>query len=105
MFRSLAALTALSLAVPAAAATYTASPASPSQARIAARDILWTCGADGCTGSTQNSRPVVLCEGLAKKAGRIESFAVNGQPIAAADLDRCNASAKADRNTAVATAR
>ncbi len=106
MVRSLAALAALSLAsVPAAAATYSASPASPSQARIAARDILWTCGADGCTGTTQNSRPVVLCEGLAKKAGRIESFSVDGRQIAPGELDRCNASAKPDRNTAVATAR
>ena len=106
MLRQIAALVALSLAsAPAAAAYYSARPEAPAPARIAARDLLWTCGPDACTGSTANSRPVVLCEGLAKQAGRLLSFAVDGRQIAPADLDRCNASAKPAPATAVATAR
>ena len=106
MIRPLIALAASALvAVPATAATYTAKTSTQAPAKIAARDILWTCGSGACTGSTQNSRPVVLCQGLAKQAGRIESFAVDGREMAAADLDRCNASARGDKNQTLANAR
>jgi len=107
MFRPLAALSALAfLAAPAAAATYSATISTAAPAKIAARDILWTCVSGSCAGSTQNSRPLVLCQGLAKQAGRIESFGVNGQTISSEELARCNASAKgADRSSAVANAR
>ena len=107
MFRSALTLAAVAmLAAPAAAATYSAKLATPSQApRIAVSDVLWTCGAQGCTGSTKNSRALVLCQGLAKKAGRIDSFTVDGHDIAAADLDRRNASARASTPQAVANAR
>jgi hypothetical protein len=106
MLRQIAALAVLScVSFPAAAANYSARPEAPAPTRIAARDLLWSCGPDACTGSTSNSRPVVLCEGLAKKAGHLLSFTVDGQPIASADLDRCNASARPGPATAVATAR
>ena len=106
MYRPLFALAAFALAAsPAAAATYSAKTAAhaPSD-RIAARDILWTCASGACTGATVNSRPVVLCQGLAKEAGRIESFLVDGREISAADLQRCNASAH-QANAALANAR
>jgi hypothetical protein len=106
MLRSFAALAILAgVSVPAAAATYSATVSTSAPSRIPARDLLWSCGSGVCTGATANSRPVVLCQGLAKKAGRIESFTVDGRPIALAELDSCNASAKPDRNTAVATIR
>jgi len=83
-------------AAPAMAANYSAKPVSPAgETRIATRDVLWSCGPHSCTGATQNSRPLVLCQALAKKAGRIESFTVNGRPIAPAELERCNAAAPA----------
>ena len=106
MLRTIQALGLLILAAaPATAATYSAKPTSPaSESRIATRDILWSCGPSACVGSTQNSRPLVLCQGLAKKAGRIESFLVNGQAIAPAELERCNASAPAN-DKALANAR
>lgn len=95
MFRPLLALTAtLAAAVPAAAATYSAKPAIPTSDRIIARDITWRCGPAACQGNTAESRPLVLCQGLAKKAGRIDSFFVDGRAFSAAELDRCNASAK-----------
>lgn len=75
------------LIVPAAAsaATYSARPAVAVDAkRIVGRDIRWACGPTGCTGATDDSRPLVLCQGLAKQAGRLDSFLVNGRATDAA---------------------
>jgi hypothetical protein len=107
MFRQFLPLTLIALAAaPAAAATYSAKPATPvSESRLVARDVLWACGPDSCTGSTQNGRPLIVCQALAKKTGRIESFLVNGRAMAPADLERCNASAPAQDNPALANAR
>lgn len=93
------ALALFALAAPlgaATAGTYAAVPATPSSdARIIGRDIVWRCGPDSCAGATDSSRPVVLCQGLAKKAGRIEKFVADGRSLSEADLAACNASAKA----------
>ena len=80
---------------PALAATYSAKLAVPTTERFIARDITWNCGPDACQGATNESRPVVLCQSLAKRAGRVDSFLVDGRALAAGDLDKCNASAKA----------
>ena len=107
MIRSLfAAMAIATIAAPAAAATYSAQLETPPQGkRIAGADLLWSCTGQACVGSTMNSRPLVLCQGLAKKAGRIRAFAIDGRPIAAAELDRCNASARAATPQSVANAR
>ena len=55
--------------------------------RFVARDITWNCGAAACQGATDESRPLVLCQSLAKRAGRIDSFLVDGRALAAAELD------------------
>jgi hypothetical protein len=81
-------------AAPAAASTYTATLAVPATTRFIARDISWNCGTAACQGATEESRPVVLCESLAKRAGRIEAFVVDGRAFTAPELERCNASAK-----------
>ena len=95
MLRSIAVLSALlGLAAPAAAANYSAKLATPANGRIIARDISWACGADACQGATLESRPAVLCEGLAKRAGRIDSFLVDGRAFSAAEIVKCNAAAK-----------
>ena len=95
MFRPIVAITAACVAAaPAAAANYSARPATPAANRIVARDIVWTCDAAACQGVTADSRPTVLCQALAKRAGRIESFLVDGRAFSAAELERCNASAK-----------
>lgn len=94
MSRSLAFLAALALAGPAAAGTYTAKPLAPvAETRIIARDIVWNCGPDACQGATEESRPLVLCQSLAKRAGRLSSFIANGRAFAPAQLDKCNSSA------------
>ena len=81
---------------PAAASTYSAKPAvAPEEARIIARDISWNCGPNACLGNTELSRPAILCQGLAKRAGKLTSFVADGRAFAPAELDKCNASAKA----------
>jgi hypothetical protein len=103
MLRSVLMLSALALiAGPAAAASYSAKLAVPTSERFIARDIVWACGADACQGSTQESRPAVLCQSLAKRAGKVDSFLVDGRAFTAAELDKCNASAKADPGKALA---
>jgi hypothetical protein len=94
MIRSISFVLAL-VAAPAAASSYSATLSSPTSARFIARDITWTCAAAVCQGATDESRPLVLCESLAKHAGRIESFLVDGRAMDASDLERCNATAKA----------
>lgn len=103
MLRHLLALSAIAvLASPAAAASYSAKLAAPTTQRIIARDITWQCGADACQGSTAESRPVVLCESLAKRGGKVDSFLVDGRAFGDAELAQCNASAKTDAGKAFA---
>ena len=96
MFRSALALSAAALvAMPATAASYSAKPAVPASGRFIARDIVWNCGPAACQGATEESRPVVLCQSLAKQAGHIESFMVDGRAFSPAELGTCNSAAKA----------
>ena len=105
MTRILALLATLAVAAPASAATYAGKPAAPlTEARIVANDIVWNCAAGACLGRTQESRPQVLCQSLAKKAGRLESFAVNGRAFGEADLAKCNAVAPQGSQPALAEA-
>ena len=90
------------LAAPAAAASYSAAPATAAPGHIIARDISWSCSAAGCLGTSAESRPLILCKELAKRAGRLDSFGVDGRAFSAADLDKCNAAAKAHTGKALA---
>ena len=90
-------------ALPASAATYSARPETPASGRFIARDIVWRCGSDACLGATDNGAPIALCQSLAKRAGRIGSFIVDGRAFEAAALDRCNSAAKAVPGSALAT--
>lgn len=102
MLRSALAFAAIALAAaPAAAATYSATLTQPVSSKFIARDIVWACGPAACQGATEQSRPAVLCQGLAKRAGRIDTFLVNGRALAAAELDKCNASAKGQKASAL----
>jgi hypothetical protein len=44
----------------------------------------------------------VLCESLARRAGRIDNFVVDGRAFSPAQLEQCNASAEANDAKAVA---
>ena len=103
MFRAVFLLSALAvIAAPAAAANYSAKLVTPATGHIVARDINWACNAEGCLGATAESRPAVLCQALAKRAGKVENFLVDGQALTAAELEKCNAAAKAEPNKALA---
>ena len=83
-------------AAPAAAGTYSAKPiAVPAANKIVGKDISWSCGANGCRGSTDTSRPLVICQDLARRTGRLESFVADGRALGAAELEKCNARAAA----------
>ncbi len=90
-------------AAPAVAGNYSAKPlAAPAATKIIGKDISWTCGADACQGSTDASRPLILCQDLAKHAGRLQSFVADGRALGATELDKCNASAKGGASKALA---
>lgn len=83
------------LASPALAGSYSAQPATaPAAKHIVGRNIAWVCGPVACQGATDLSRPIVLCQDLARRAGRIERFTVDGRALGTADLDKCNSAAK-----------
>ena len=82
---------AILAAAPAVAGSYSATTAAPAEARIVARDIAWSCAATACRGKTAESRPMVICQGLAKRAGRLSAFTADGRAFAPAELDKCNA--------------
>jgi hypothetical protein len=106
MTRLLALALSLAVAAPASAANYAGKPAGPpAEAKFIGRDIIWTLAGDAYQGSTNESRPLVLCQSLAKRAGRLESFSVNGRAFADADLAKCNAVAPAGPATALAEAK
>jgi hypothetical protein len=90
------------VASPVTAASYTAKLAAPTTQRIIARDVTWQCGADACQGATAESRPVVLCESLAKHAGKVDSFLVDGRAFSEAELATCNAALKVPAAKALA---
>ena len=82
------------LAAPAVAATYSAKPAAaPASAKIIGKDISWAREGDSYRGSTDTGRPLVICQDLAKRAGRLQSFITEGRALSAAELDKCNAKA------------
>jgi hypothetical protein len=103
MFRTIFAFSAIALAAaPVAASNYAATPAAPASTRFVTGDITWNCGPAACQGSTEESRPLVLCQSLAKRAGRIDTFTVDGRAFSAAELQQCNAAAKAQPAKALA---
>ena len=106
MYRPLLAIAAAALAAsPTGAANYSAKLIAPATQRIIARDITWNCGPAACQGATEESRPSVLCQSLAKRVGRVGTFIVNGQAFGQAELDRCNTAARNVPTKALANAR
>jgi hypothetical protein len=103
MLRPILTLSALLLAsAPAAASSYSAKLATPANQRIIGGDIVWSCGNAACQGATEESRPAVICQSLARRAGRVDSFLADGRAFTPAELDKCNAAAKAGTGQAVA---
>lgn len=93
---------AAGLSTPAIASSYSASLAAPESSRIIAQDIVWNCGPAACQGATDNGRPVVLCQSLAKRAGRVDSFLVDGRALSADELAKCNTLARPAKDSPLA---
>lgn len=92
MVRFASMIAALALTSPALAGSYSATPAAKGQqpAKVVTRDVAWTLKGGAFVGRTDQSRPVVLCQGLAKKVGPLSSFTVDGRALPAAELAKCN---------------
>lgn len=70
---------------------YRAELASPApKAKFVARDVVWSCDGANCVAGRGTSRPLIMCASLAREAGEVKSFTINGAAIAAEDLARCN---------------
>lgn len=70
---------------------YRAELASPApKAKFVARDVVWSCDGANCSAGRGTSRPLIMCASLAREAGEVKSFTVNGTAIAPEELTRCN---------------
>ena len=83
-------------AVPAAAAPLLdAAPTQvPADQRVMVRGAAFTCANGTCTARSSDSRPLVLCQRLAREVGTLARFSVDGVDMAPAELERCNAKAR-----------
>jgi hypothetical protein len=63
------------------------------KARLIAHGLLWHCEGTRCIAAPGDSRPLVLCEALARVTGPISSFATSGEGLNPNQIDRCNRAA------------
>ena len=93
----LIALAAAALLIPAAAAAqapvyYVATPVTaPTKTSVVTRSTLWRARGPIYVAQRAPDRTAVLCRLLAKEAGPLASFSVEGTPIDADALAQCNA--------------
>jgi hypothetical protein len=79
----------------AAGSYYRAELATPPAAeRLVVRGIIWKCAAGGCVSGPSNSRALIDCSALARQAGTVRSFTVEGRALEPAELEKCNARAR-----------
>lgn len=68
---------------------------APSPARFVARDSIWRCTDTDCASTNRTAtRPALVCSALARHAGALRSFAVDGRPFDARQLENCNGRAR-----------
>ncbi len=106
MFRSISAVLTMAAAaglVPAHAQSAPASQATlaapPAAGTMIVREQTWRCEGASCTAGASNSRPLIACMALARKAGRVERFTTAGTALGEAELARCNAVAATGAST------
>jgi hypothetical protein len=97
MFRPVLLAAAVLAATPALAAgpgTLVAVPeAQPTRAALVTRSAAWSLRGNAYITRTAE-RPTILCELVARDAGRLSSFSVNGTALAGDALARCNRHAR-----------
>lgn len=103
MLRPILTFSALLIAAaPAAASSYSAKLTTPANQRIIGHDIVWTCAHDACQGATDEGRPAVICQSLARSAGKVDSFLADSRAFTPAELAKCNSVAKTQTGQAIA---
>lgn len=72
--------------------------AEPAQAnRLVAHGLLWRCVEDQCTAQAGNSRPLIVCQALAKTAGPVSQFGSGATMLDTEQLARCNGTRSTER--------
>ena len=81
-------------AVPAAAAPvwWSAGLATPLEAPRSAivNSVMWKCAGDQCSAPAQDSRPLMVCQKVAKKFGPVTRFVSPAGALSADELAKCN---------------
>ena len=73
------------------AAFYTAELATPATERTSIiGGVAWQCQGTACVAAKSNSRPVVVCQRVARELGEVTAFTAKGKALAEKDLARCN---------------
>jgi hypothetical protein len=105
MFRTAFFALALTATPALAAPHYQAEPsAAPATAKFVLKDTVWNCGGASCAAGKTNSRPAIVCASLAREIGVLRSFSANGEALTGADLDKCNARARASADNTIRSA-
>lgn len=88
---SLGALVAPAPAHANSAAFYTVELAAPAAERTTIiGGVAWQCQGTNCVAAKSNSRPVVVCQRVARELGEVTGFTAKGKALADEDLARCN---------------
>ncbi|NMW32335.1 hypothetical protein HKD42_09710 [Altererythrobacter sp. RZ02] len=70
---------------------YTVELAQPaSESRMIVRGTVFRCEGTSCVAGKGTSRPVVMCQRLAREVGTITKFTSKGNELAADKLAKCN---------------
>ena len=82
-------------AVPAAAAPawWSAGLAKPLESPRSAivNSVMWKCAGDQCSAPAQDSRPLLVCQKVARKFGTVTRFVSPAGALSADELAKCNA--------------
>lgn len=73
------------------AAFYAAELATPAAERTnVIGGVAWRCQDTTCVAAKGRSRPVVMCQRVARELGEVTGFTAEGEALPAEDLARCN---------------
>ncbi|MES2754645.1 MAG: hypothetical protein V4659_08270 [Pseudomonadota bacterium] len=74
---------------------YVATPLDkPLKTSFLTRETSWKWRGSAFVASKSGERDIVMCSLVAQRAGKLSSFSVQGAPVSAEALDKCNARAK-----------
>lgn len=74
---------------------YSATLAQPAaKSSLVTRNTIWKCDGATCVAAKNGARPQIMCELVAREAGALQAFVVEGNAFDAAALEKCNARAR-----------